>query len=70
MAIVTLILGIVLFGIGITGQTLTRQKKPVAHAGDRKSLNLVVTVASIVIGAWLLILSAVHFLHLHTAGHS
>ncbi len=65
MAILTLIIGIVLFGIGIGGHTLTRSKKPVAHPGDRRSFNLVVTVGSIVIGAWLLIISAVHLLHLH-----
>ena len=65
MAILTLIIGIVLFGIGVAGQSLTRSKKPVAHPGDRRGLNVVVTVGSIVIGAWLLIISAVHLLHLH-----
>ncbi len=65
MAILTLIIGIVLFGIGVAGQSMTRAKKPVAHAGDRRGLNVVVTMASIVIGAWLLIISAVHLLHMH-----
>ena len=64
-AVLTLIIGIILFGIGIAGQSMTRSKKPAAHAGDRHGFRVVVTVGSIVIGAWLLILSAVHFLHLH-----
>ncbi len=65
MAILTLIIGIVLFGIGIAGQTLTRSKKPAAHPGDRHGFRVVVTMASIVVGAWLLIISAVHLLHGH-----
>jgi hypothetical protein len=65
MAIVTLIIGILLFGIGIGGHALTRSRKPDAHPGDRRSFRLVVTIGSIVIGAWLLIISAVHLLHLH-----
>jgi transcriptional regulator GlxA family with amidase domain len=67
MAIITLIIGIVLLAIGFTGQTLTRSKKPAAHPGDRRSFRLVITVGSIVIGAWLLIISAVQLLHAHQA---
>jgi hypothetical protein len=65
MAIVTLIVGIVLFGIGIAGQTITRSKKPVAHKQDRLGFQLVVTIGSLVVGAWLLIISTVHLLHAH-----
>ncbi len=65
MAIATLIIGIVLFGIGIAGQSMTRSRKPVAHPGDRRGFQVVVTVGSIVVGAWLLIISAVHLLHAH-----
>jgi uncharacterized membrane protein YiaA len=65
VAIVTLTIGTIVFLIGIWGQIRLRSGKPLAPAGDRKSFNLVVTVGSIVIGLWLLIISAVHLLHLH-----
>ncbi len=67
MAIITLVISIVLLAIGFTGQALTRSKKALAHPGDRKSYRLVLTVGSIVIGAWLLIISAVQLLHAHQA---
>ena len=68
MAIVTLIIGIVLFGIGVAGQTMTRSKKPAAHEDDRKGFQIVVTIGSLVVGAWLLIISTVHLLHAHHPG--
>jgi hypothetical protein len=64
---VTLVIGIVLLAIGFTGQTLTRSSRPAAHPGDRRSFRLVLTVGSIVVGAWLLIFSAVQLLHAHQA---
>lgn len=64
-AILTLVVGVILLVVGIAGQSITRSKKPVAHPGDRHGLKVVVTVGSIVIGAWLLIISAVHLLHVH-----
>ena len=65
MAIATLILGILLFAVGVFGQSMTRSKKPAAHPSDRRGFTLVVTIGSIVVGAWLLIISTVHLLHLH-----
>ncbi|HEY0784654.1 MAG TPA: hypothetical protein VGD62_02215 [Acidobacteriaceae bacterium] len=64
-AIATLIVGILLFAVGVVGQSLTRAKKPVAHHHDRRGFTLIVTIGSIVLGAWLLIISTVHLLHLH-----
>jgi hypothetical protein len=65
VAIVTLTIGTIVFLIGIWGQIRLRSGKPLAHPGDRKSFKLVITLGSIVIGLWLLIFSAVQFLHLH-----
>ena len=65
MAIITLIIGIVLFIVGVAGQTMSRTKKPAAHPGDRRGFNIILTVGSIVIGAWLLIISTVQLLHAH-----
>ncbi len=65
MAIVTLIIGILLFVIGVAGQSMTRARKPLAHHQDRHGFRLVVTIGSLVVGAWLLIISTVHLLHMH-----
>ncbi len=65
MAIATLIVGILLFAVGVFGQSMTRARKPVAHRQDRRGFQIVVTVGSIVVGAWLLIISTVHILHSH-----
>lgn len=69
-AVLTLIVGLVLFLIGVAGQAITRQRRArVSHEGDRHGARLVLTVAAIVIGAWMTIGSAVTLLHMHARAH-
>jgi hypothetical protein len=65
MAILTLAIGFIIFGIGIAGQIYGVRKTREFSAGDRRGGRIVVTVGSIVVGGWLLIYSTVHLLHSH-----
>src|SRR5579875_2702190 len=65
MATATLVIGVLLFAIGIIGQLRTQPRKQRAHPGDRNRFISVVTIGSIVVGFWLLAISAVHILHNH-----
>ena len=68
MATVVLIVGLVVFGAGIAGQIgLWREKaRAQGPGGDRHGARIVVTVITVVIGAWLVIASAVRLLHSHS----
>lgn len=69
-AVLTLIVGLVLFLTGVAGQAITRQRRArVSQPGDRHGARLVLTVAAIVIGAWITIASAVALLHSHAGAH-
>jgi hypothetical protein len=65
MATTTLIVGVILFAIGIFGQFRTKPVKARAHQGDRNRVRSVLTVASIVVGFWLLAISGVYILYQH-----
>lgn len=58
-----LALGIVLFGAGVVGQIRGRAKAKTFHPDDLRARRWVVTVGSIVVGAWLVALSAAHLLY-------
>lgn len=67
MAIFVLIIGVVIFGIGIAGQLVVgRRYAKNHHPGDRKGAHVVLTIAGIIIGAWLVIASAAALLHAHS----
>ncbi len=69
LAIVVLLIGGVLFAIGIAGQfALGKRRAKIAHPGDRAGSRLVLTLAAIVIGAWMVIASAVAILHHNAHG--
>jgi hypothetical protein len=71
MAIVTLIVGLVIFLVGIGGQIVVgRRFAQTSAAGDRRSVRIVVLLAAIVIGLWLVIASGVHLLHAHATAHA
>ncbi len=71
MAIVILIVGVVVFGIGIVGQVnLGRRRSQSSNAGDRRSARLVLTLAALIIGAWMAIASSVALLHSHAHSHA
>lgn len=66
MAIFILIVGVIVFGIGIAGQLFVgREYRKNAHPGDRKGAQVVLTIAGIIIGAWMVIASAATLLHGH-----
>ena len=71
MAILVLVIGVLVFGIGIVGQfILGKRHRHTLQAGDRKSVRIVLTLAAIIIGAWLVIASASHVLHDHAHTHT
>ncbi len=71
MAIFILILGAIVFFIGIAGQlAIGRHFNKQVQPGDRRGARLVLTLAAIIIGAWLVIASASALLHAHAHAHS
>jgi hypothetical protein len=65
MAWTTLILGALLMAIGIGGQIFGTRKTTTLAPHDRRARNWIFTVGTVVIGLWIVALSAVHFLHHH-----
>jgi hypothetical protein len=65
MAWITLILGALLMAIGIGGQIFGTRKSSTLSAHDRPARRWILTVGSLVIGLWIVALSAAHFLHHH-----
>jgi hypothetical protein len=64
-----LIVGILLFGLGVGGQIRGRAKSQSFQADDLKARRWVLTVGTAVVGAWLVALSAAHLIAmLHAAG--
>jgi hypothetical protein len=68
MAWLTLIIGAILLGIGITGQVFGTSKVRISHPHDRRARRWVMTVGSVVIGLWLVAFSAAHLIHLSRVG--
>ena len=60
---VFLAFGIVLFGVGVVGQIRGRGKGKKFHPHDLRARRWVLTLGSIVVGAWLVALSAAHLLY-------
>ena len=70
MAIVTLIVGVLIFLVGIGGQVAVgRRFAKTSSEGDRRSVRIVLLLAAIVVGAWLVIASGVHIRHAHATAH-
>ncbi len=66
MATLVLIVGVIIFGIGIAGQVVVgRRYAKASHPGDRKGARVVLTIAGIIIGAWMVIASVAFLLHSH-----
>ena len=66
MAILILVIGTLMFVFGIAGQVaLTRRRVQAANEGDKRSRRIVVTLAALIIGAWLIIAAIVFLLHSH-----
>lgn len=67
MAIAVLLIGAVMFFIGIVGQVGLGQRFRKQHAtGDRRGARLVLTLAALIVGAWLVIISASALLKKHS----
>ena len=66
LAIIVFVVGVAMFGIGIGGQVmLGRRRARTSNPGDRASARIVLTLAAIVVGAWMVIASGVAILHSH-----
>lgn len=65
MAWTTLILGALLMAIGIGGQIFGIRKSSTLAPHDRPARRWILTVGSLVIGLWIVAISAAHYLHHH-----
>ncbi|HVT97254.1 MAG TPA: hypothetical protein VHE33_07075 [Acidobacteriaceae bacterium] len=65
MAWTTLILGVLLMAIGIGGQIFGTRKSATLAPHDRPARRWIITVGSLVIGLWIVAISAAHYLHHH-----
>jgi len=65
MAWITLIFGALLMAIGIGGQIFATRKSSTLAPQDRPVRKWVFTVGSLVVGLWIVALSAAHYLHHH-----
>jgi len=66
-AIATLVVGGLIFAIGIIGQVFVgRRFSKTSSPGDKRSTRLVLRLAALIIGAWLVIIAAVAILHSHS----
>jgi hypothetical protein len=65
MAWTTLILGALLMAIGIGGQIFGTRKSSTLAPHDRPVRRWILTVGSLVIGLWIVAISAAHYLHHH-----
>lgn len=64
-----LIIGILLFVAGVGGQIRGRTRAKHFHPDDLRARRWVLTLGSMVVGAWLVALSAAHLIAmLHAAG--
>jgi hypothetical protein len=68
MAVTTLIIGIILLGIGLLGHTFFTRQKRELHPDEHKARRWVVTIGSLVAGLWLVAFSAAQLLHYYR-GH-
>ena len=67
MATLVLVIGLVMFVIGIAGQfNLGRRFSKNHQPGDRRGVRLVLTLAALIVGAWLVIASASSLLKAHS----
>jgi hypothetical protein len=62
MAVVTLIIGIVLLGIGLLGHTFFTRQKRALHPDEHRARRWVLTIGSVVAGLWLVAFSAAQLL--------
>jgi len=68
MAVLTLILGILLLGMGLLGHTFFTRKKRALHPDEHRARRWVMTIGSLVAGLWLVAFSAAQLLHYYR-GH-
>ncbi|HTA85223.1 MAG: hypothetical protein WBX22_21680 [Silvibacterium sp.] len=69
MAWFTLILGGVILLVGLLGQFFGLRKGRSSHPEDRHMGRVVFTVASVVVGLWIVAFITVRVLHLDITGH-
>ncbi|HVW77021.1 MAG TPA: hypothetical protein VHB45_05360 [Alloacidobacterium sp.] len=63
MATTTLIIGIILLGIGVMGHHFFTRDKRKLHPDEHRARTWVVTIGSLVAGLWLVAFSAAQLLH-------
>jgi hypothetical protein len=63
MALLTLIIGVILLGIGLLGHTFFTRQKRELHPDEHRARRWVMTIGSLVAGLWLVAFSATQLLH-------
>ena len=63
MATLTLIIGIILLGMGLLGHTFFTRQKRALHPDEHKARRWFMTIGSLVAGLWLVAFSAAHLIH-------
>jgi hypothetical protein len=63
MATITLIIGIILLGMGLLGHTFFTRQKRALQPDEHRARRWVVTIGSLVAGLWLVAFSAAQLLH-------
>lgn len=67
LAVLVFVVGVAVFGVGIAGQiALGRRRAKASNAGDRAGARLVLTLAAIIVGLWMVIASVAGLLHAHS----
>jgi hypothetical protein len=69
MATTTLILGIILLGIGLMGHHFFTREKRRLRPDEHRARKWVVTIGSLVVGLWLVAFSAAQLLHYYRGTH-
>ncbi len=68
MAVITLIIGVVLLGMGLLGHTFFTRQKRALHPDEHRARRWVMTIGSVVAGLWLVAFSAAELLRYYK-GH-
>jgi hypothetical protein len=67
MATTTLIIGVILLGIGLLGHHFFTREKRALHPDEHRARKWVVTIGSLVVGLWMVAFSAVQLIHYYGA---
>ncbi|MBW4025812.1 hypothetical protein [Acidipila rosea] len=68
MATLTLIIGVILLGIGVLGHRYGTRRRRVAAPDELMARKWVMTIGSVIVALWFVAFSAAHLLHYSHSG--